>query len=247
MKIGICIVDYGDPKLLENCLDSLSAYRDVDCSPNEYWCMQGNTQINIFDCNKENIGFSKANNKLVQTQLKDNNIDWIWLLNNDTTVEPSTLDNLLIQLPQYPKNIGVVGFKILSMDNPDLIHHAGTYDCFPAGVHKSGSVKLRQHEKQSFEKWVTFASVLIRREVFEQIGLLDPQMFNYFSDSDFCFRARYAGFKVAYEPCFVIKHKIGQSQSPSPAQMKILQRDSLVFQNKWINGKLFFDLDRELV
>jgi len=91
------------------------------------------------------------------------------------------------------------------------------------------------------------ASVLIRREVFERIGLLDEKMFNYFSDSDFCYRTRYAGFKIIYEPSFVIYHKIGSSQNPTPSQIRILQQDSMAFQNKWINGKAFFDLDKELL
>jgi len=77
--------------------------------------------------------------------------------------------------------------------------------------------------------------------------LLDEKMFNICSDSDFCFRARYAGWKVIYEPSFVIHHKIGASAKPSSAQMKIHQQDTIAFENKWLSGKTFMDLDRELL
>jgi N-acetylglucosaminyl-diphospho-decaprenol L-rhamnosyltransferase len=240
MNIGICIVDYGDPKLLQDCLKSFGQENDLHWNQND-----NEFDITIFDCNKNNVGFSKGNNECIKKLSPC--VEWIWLLNNDTTVLPETFESIPKVLEQLSPEVGIIGFKILSMDNPDLIHHAGTESCFPAGIHKSGSVKLRQREVRTNEKWVTFASVLIKREVFDQIGLLDENMFNYFSDSDFCYRARYAGFKIIYQPSFVIKHKIGQSQHPSPEQSKVLQRDAIVFQNKWLNGKTFFDLDRELV
>ena len=244
MKIGIAIVNYGDEQLLKNCLESLNQNNVV---PNPFF-------ISTFDCNKQNIGFTAGNNKIIQKFLQGIDVpwnnsppEWIWLLNNDVTLPKETLESIEKILPTIESNIGIIGFKILSMDNPDLIHHGGTLQCYPAGVHKSGSVKLKQLNKRTSEKWVTFASVLIRREVFEQIGLLDEKMVNYYSDSDFCLRARYAGWKIIYEPSFVINHKIGQSQSPSLEQQRVIQTDSIAFTNKWLNGKVYFDLDKELI
>ena len=240
MKVGIAIVHYGDDQLLENCTASLKKGGVVA------------RDIRVHNCNKDNIGFSNGNNVLIKNLLAENDVmfggyDWIWLLNNDTTVDTETIKSIHQVLPELPPNVGVVGFKILSMENPDLIHHAGTLQAIPSGVHKSGSVKLRQFTKRTCEKWVTFASVLIRRDVFLEVGLLDGRMINYCSDSDFCYRARYAGWMVIYEPSFIVKHKIGQSANPSSEQRKVLIHDSFIFQNKWINGKLFHDLDHELV
>jgi GT2 family glycosyltransferase len=233
MKIGIAIVHFGKQELLDNCRKSLEVSDINTFMP-----------IIVHDCNVENIGFNKANNKLIKTLTSS---DWIWLLNNDTIVPETTLKAIETILPTLDDKIGVIGFKILSMDNPDLIHHAGTIEAYPGGVHKSGSVRLRQFTERTNEKWVTFASVLIRREVFEEIGLLDEHMFNYYSDSDFCYRARYNGWKVIYEPNFIIHHKIGSSQNPNSEQIRMIQEDSIVFQNKWINGKNFMDLDKAIV
>lgn len=242
MKIGISIVHYGERQILDNLLATLP--NDTDTSRGVFFSL-------IHDCNIENIGFTAGNNTLIKTHLSQE-YDWIWLLNNDTIIPKETLININEKLNLNPfnkslDNIGIIGFKILSMDNPDLIHHAGTLQAYPNGIHKSGSVRLRQFEKRTFEKWVTFASVLIRREVFETCGLLDERFFNYCSDSDFCYTARSRGWKIIYEPTFVIQHKIGQSGNPSPEQKKIMAQDHINFSNKWINGKSFFDLDKELL
>lgn len=240
MNIGICIVDYGDKKWLQECISSIEKEKKL---------LKDNFHVKTFDCNKENVGFTRANNILIDEFINSDATcpSWVWLLNNDTVIEPGTLQSVHETLRDIDPKVGIVGFKILSIDDPDLIHHAGTYRCFPAGVHKSGSVKLRQFESPSTERWVTFASVLIRVKTIRDIGLMDEKMFNFYSDSDYCYRARYAGWKVIYHPSFVIRHKIGQSAHPSPASMKIIEADGLVFQNKWLNAKSFFDLDNELI
>lgn len=256
MKIGISIVHFGEQKLLDDCLKSLK-----DGMSSDY-------QVKIFNCNENNIGFTSGNNRLISQFIKQNIntddisskpfYDWIWLLNNDTTVPKETLiaiqEELELKINGVDfsyihdiEDVGIIGFKILSMDNPDLIHHAGTVQAFPNGVHKSGSVKLRQFTKCTEEKWVTFASVLIRREVFETCGFLDERFFNYCSDSDFCYTARSRGWKVIYKPTFVVHHKVGQSGNPNPEQQKIMVQDTIQFQNKWMSGKLFYDLDHELL
>jgi GT2 family glycosyltransferase len=59
--------------------------------------------------------------------------------------------------------------------------------------------------------FVTFASVLLRAEMLERIGLLDEGYFMYFEDSDLCFRARAAGWRLAIAPDTAVLHKEGAS------------------------------------
>lgn len=238
MRVGIAIVQHGDKKLLEAL--------EVSLEP-----MNGEIfSYDIYDTAVAgNIGFTKANNRLIRSYLHDpddlGQPDWVWLLNNDTTVPKPTFTAIETKLLDYEPS--VIGFKILVADQSDFIHHAGTTQAFPNGIHKSGSVKLKQFTKQTREKWVTFASVLIHRKIFEEIGVLDERMQHICSDSDFCYRARAAGFPVFYEPSFEILHKIGTSQKPTPKIGKMMIYDTHYFQNKWMNGKLFMDLDRELL
>ena len=141
---------------------------------------------------------------------------------------------------------GVIGSCIVTLDDIDFIHHGGTGAAFPAGVHKVGRRSLGQLSQRTYERWVTGASVFIRRELIEMIGLMDENLVNYGSDSDYCFRARTANFKVVYLPTVVVRHAVGQSANPSPNQERQIKADMLYFSIKWVNGKLFHDLENEV-
>jgi hypothetical protein len=66
----------------------------------------------------------------------------------------------------------------------------------------------------SFEpQWTSFACVLIRRSVLEQIGLMDDGYFMYYDDIDFCRRARQAGWKIRHLPQAHVVHLRGGSGS----------------------------------
>src|SRR6202000_3405880 len=60
---------------------------------------------------------------------------------------------------------------------------------------------------------LSFASVLLRRELLEALGLLDEGFLMYFEDSDMCFRARAAGWGLTVAPDTAVLHKEGGSSS----------------------------------
>jgi N-acetylglucosaminyl-diphospho-decaprenol L-rhamnosyltransferase len=66
-------------------------------------------------------------------------------------------------------------------------------------------------------EWIAFACVVIRREVFDRIGMLDEGYFMYFEDIDYCRRAREAGFKILYSPEPRIVHIAGGSSHVTSA------------------------------
>ncbi len=238
MNLGIVIPHYGAQKDLDKCLNSLHLPLKTDL---------GFIEVYVHDNNKVNIGFTAGNNKGITHFLRETGVKSIWLLNNDTSVEnPGLILKASGEDFQDPL-IGILGFKILSMSDPDFIHHGGTGEPYPAGRHKTGQVSQNDLEVSTYEHWVTGASWIIRREVFETIGLLDETFVNYYSDSDFCFRARAAGFKVLYDPRLVIQHKIGQSAQPDSEQTKVLKMDMLKFQDAWMSGKRYFDLNHEFL
>ncbi len=59
--------------------------------------------------------------------------------------------------------------------------------------------------------WVSGASMIIRREVFDDIGLLDEGYYTYFDDIDFCFNAKKKGWPTWYVPASRVVHLVGQS------------------------------------
>jgi hypothetical protein len=64
--------------------------------------------------------------------------------------------------------------------------------------------------------WVSGACLIVRRQVIEQVGGLDEQIFMYFEDNDWCLRMRQAGWTIYYNPHFSITHLGGQSLNRNP-------------------------------
>ena len=65
--------------------------------------------------------------------------------------------------------------------------------------------------------WVSGASMMVRRSVFDAIGLLDDGFFMYYEETDFCLRAMQAGFECWYVPASRIIHLVGQSSGVTGA------------------------------
>lgn len=192
----------------------------------------------------ENRGFTAASNEGIRYGYKKN-FDAYWLLNNDTEVcdLSSAVAAFSKELAEHPET-GVIGCKMLSMQDPDFIHHGGTIAAMPSGLHKTGAVKYENLNRRTLERWVTGASMIIADECVRETGLLDEQLFNYASDSDYCYRARLAGYRVVYLPVPIL-HAIGQSAAPSVTQRAVLEKDVNYFMNKWMKGGVFTYLDTE--
>jgi GT2 family glycosyltransferase len=78
-------------------------------------------------------------------------------------------------------------------------------------------------EGSVFPEWTSFACIMIRGNVFDQVGLLDDGFFMYFEDVEFSFRARRAGFEIMHEPAARVVHLRGGS-SPVKSRAKLRQR-----------------------
>ncbi len=74
------------------------------------------------------------------------------------------------------------------------------------------------------EGWVAGASMLVRREVFDAIGLLDDKFFLYYEEVDFCLRARRAGWQCWYEPASRVVHLVGQASGVTNANVARTRR-----------------------
>lgn len=75
--------------------------------------------------------------------------------------------------------------------------------------------------------WVSGACMLVRREVVEQVGLLDERFFLYFEDNDWCRRMRKAGWRVFYDPRFEVIH-IGGASLPQRSRASEIYYQSLI-------------------
>ncbi len=193
MKASIVIVNYRVPDLLEKCLESIRQHtRDYEI------LVHDNSPPN------PNLGFAKANNILIRKAQGE----YIVLLNPDTWVTKGWLDKLIDTAESDPR-IGIVQSKTLRPNG--LLDSTGHRYTFVYGVYMPGDrgalePDRGQYDLQTELKTCTFASVLIKRRVFESSGLLDEKMFLYCEDMEFCLRAARHGWRIVYCPRSVVYH-----------------------------------------
>jgi len=158
----------------------------------------------------ENGGFASGNNIGIKYALKKNDFDNIWLLNNDTVIEKSSLTNLV------KENADLTGSILLIYDRPDILQcvGGGSIRKYIGGIKmnyygekwKDIKNKVDQDKKLDF---ISGASLLIRKEVFDKIGLLPEEYFLYWEETDFCYKAKINKLSLLYSTTSIVYHKIG--------------------------------------
>ena len=183
-----------------------------------------------------NLGFAGGNNVGIRHAL-ENRAGLVWLLNNDTVVDPGAL-TALIDVAERDRTVGMVGSKISYYEAYDKLWYAGgnlddrtPYRCSHRGLNEEDR---GQYDDTGETGFVTGCSLLVRREVIEQIGLLDEKLFLYFEDTDWGARARRSGWKLMYAPLSIVLHKASASLGgmESPLMRYYLARNILYFIRK---------------
>jgi len=169
-----------------------------------------------------NGGFAAGSNTGIRRALTDN-IDYVWLLNNDTVVAPDALRHL-VTTAEEDASVGVVGCQIYDMTHRTSLRVWGGGRISLAsgwGGH------LRHRVEPERLGYLTAASMLIRAQALRQVGLFDEGFFMYCEDIDLCFRLRRGGWKLAVAENAVIYHKEGAS-----FREQWVLRDALVTQSE---------------
>ena len=147
-----------------------------------------------------NFGFSGGMNVGIREALNTPETDSVLLLNNDTRCPPQLVEKLREQLATAP-GIGIVGC--------DMEGTAGGGD-MPAAYRLSPffafPVPVADASKGTPFDYLQGSCLLIRRKVFDDIGLLDESFFFFCEDADFCLRARRAGWELAVAPNVKLFH-----------------------------------------
>lgn len=150
-----------------------------------------------------NLGFAGGNNVGIRYAL-DLGVDYVWLLNNDTTVEPQTL-SAMVSVGESDHQVGVVGSVLYYMDEPDKIQAWGG-----GSVNQLfGISRLLVHSPTDEQRlhFISGASMMLRRTAVEDVGMLDDRFFMYWEDTDLSFRLRKAGWKIQVAPSARVWHK----------------------------------------
>lgn len=169
-----------------------------------------------------NGGFAFGNNAGIRAALAASRPpDQILLLNPDTIVRPNAIRALVDFMDAHP-DAGIAGSRLENAEGgvDGTAHNAPS----PLGELDAGArlgllsrllprhvvtppTRVVEHECD----WVSGASMMIRRQVFDRLGMLDEGFFLYFEEVDFCCRAKQAGWQVWYAPQSMVVHLEGAS------------------------------------
>ncbi len=145
-----------------------------------------------------NLGFSGGCNLGIRDAL-ERPARFVLLVNSDAVLAPDAATHLLAAMEQNPL-LGIAAPVLLSREEPDHVSSAGIFFSERTGRmrHRAagGRFAVLGSDEVRLVDAVSGCVMLIRREVFERIGLLDEAYFFSFEDIDFCLRARDAGFQV---------------------------------------------------
>jgi GT2 family glycosyltransferase len=179
-----------------------------------------------------NLGYAGGNNLGIRHAL-DRGADLILVLNNDTTVDPMLLDKLVGAAERHPE-AGCFGPWIFYMNDPDRLWFTRSeWDPAVSAFTAPGKGRLASElsNETTNTEYVCGAALLFRAGVAREIGLLDERFFLVYEDSDWCFRARRAGFGCLMVPAARVWHKIGTSFSSeaSPLRTYFSTRNKLLW------------------
>ena len=186
-----------------------------------------------------NLGFAGGNNVGIRYALA-HDYDFIWLLNNDTVVNASSLDALLSRM-QADSNIGICGSTLAYFDAPNTVQALGgsRFDFKRGiGVHLGLGEQLSAPRDQNMIEqsldYVVGASMMVSRAFLKDVGLMCEDYFLYFEEIDWAMRAK-GKFTLAWAPDSVVLHKEGASigsshrSRPSATSLRYLYRNRLRF------------------
>ena len=153
--------------------------------------------------NKNNEGFSKANNIGIDYALK-NNYDYTILINNDTIVEKNLIEVLL--KTAQAKNFSVLQPLILKYNGKEIWNAGGRINYFFGNFITNKKVSNSLSSSHEITEWLTGCCCLFKTKIFEEIGKLDESFFAYYEDVDFSLRLKKHGYKIGFTSKTYINH-----------------------------------------
>lgn len=164
--------------------------------------------------NDKNYGFTGGNNIGIRYILNNSEPDYFLLLNNDTVVDPEFLTEM-VKVAESSPSIGMAGPKTYFYDDPNrfwLVWSGVNMYKGQASLVGGKEIDRGQYENIREVSYVSGSCLLIKRKVIQHVGLFDESYVNYWDETDYCFRARKAGYKIVYVPKAKIWHKVSQTQ-----------------------------------
>jgi GT2 family glycosyltransferase/SAM-dependent methyltransferase len=202
--------------------------------------------ITVMETGK-NLGFAEGNNVGIRHALA-NGAEYVFLLNNDTVVDPQIL-NAFVKTAQLCPQAGILGSKNYYYSDPARVWAVGAkwvdelMDFILLGdpdlyIGSSLPAEIRAAGDDQFDEIIEVDGVVgcglfITAEVLHRIGFMDARYFLYWEEADLCTRAIHAGFQCLYVPTAKLWHKVAASTGErSPMRSYFLSRNRLYWAKK---------------
>jgi GT2 family glycosyltransferase len=258
VKLSIIIVNYNVEYFLEQCLHSVfNAVKNIDA---EVFVVDNNSVDGSCDMvrerfpdailidNKENLGFSKANNQAIRVSTGE----YALLLNPDTVVEEDTFEKVVNFMDEHP-DAGGLGCKMIDgkgkflpeskrgLPTPQVAFYKmiGLSRIFPKSK-KFGRYHLGYLDDDEVHEIEILAGcfMLMRKSVLDKVGLLDEDFFMYGEDIDLSYRIILGGYKNYYYPHTRIIHYKGESTKKSSVNyVFVFYNAMIIFARKHFSEK----------
>jgi N-acetylglucosaminyl-diphospho-decaprenol L-rhamnosyltransferase len=237
INVAIAIVSYRSAELTISCLHSIEAERSthglsirvvvVDNASGDAPAIAEAIEANAWSSwvtlflAPRNGGFAYGNNLAFRMARDDGPLDYFHLLNPDTLVRKGAIGALVRFLEAHP-DVGIVGSSFENLDGsdwpiafrfPSILSEieSGLQLGLASRVLRRWVVAVEMSSEPEPVDWVPGASMMIRPAVFDAIDGFDEAYFLYFEETDFCLRAKKAGFPTWYVPESRVMHIAGQS------------------------------------
>lgn len=171
----------------------------------------------IFLPQKHNSLFAAGCNRGIEKAL-ELGAEYIFLLNNDTIVEPECLDALCVFV-QSRADMGGVQPLLVRMDDPQKVASAGCRISRMGGAwdHSAGLATDEMPSQPFGVSGITGGACLWKADILRQIGLFDESFGMYFEDVDLSLRARKAGWELYTQPQARVRHMVSASTNKEPS------------------------------
>lgn len=223
--VSVIVVSFNTRELLRECLGSVG--RHLTGTPHEVLVVDNASTDGSVEMiqaefpgarllvNSENQGFGRANNRA----MAEAQGDLFLLLNSDAKLVDRSLAGLFAQIRSVP-DIGVIGPRLVRPDGTlqasayrfgwlrlIALEELGLYKLWP----RAGRAELLlggycDHAAPREADWLVGACLVVRRQVFEQVGGFDPAIFLYGEEEEWCWRMRNAGWRILYSPLAQVVH-----------------------------------------
>lgn len=214
-KVGIVTVTFNSGRVIEPFLDCIGRLDGVEWilfivdndstdGTRELVSRAASPRIQVVLC-ESNLGVAEGNNIGIRLAMAAG-CGQILLLNNDTEFEPTLVKDLQTSLRRCSAD--AVTPAIAFHDQPSSVWFSGGSFRYFWGVDARHDA-TRPYQSGAFQtSYAPTCCMLIRREVFDRVGMMDDAYFVYWDDTDFCLRMRRSGLKLFCDTGIVMTHKV---------------------------------------